>query len=410
MVYRNESSCRACGSQKLEVILSYGETPLADRLLTADQLQSEEVLVPLTLVFCHACSLVQIRETVEPSILFYSDYPYFSSVSPSLLKHFTESAQQIIESRPLNGDSLVIEAASNDGYMLKEFLRQGVPVLGIDPSEAPVRIAQAAGVDTLCTFFTKDLAQQLRDEGKLADVFLANNVLAHVADLNGFVEGIKLVLKETGLAVLEMHYVVSMIDHCEFDTVYHQHMCNFSVTSLDRLFRKHGLFINAAERIPTYGGSLRVFVEHHESPSESVKSLLREESERGVDGIGYFKDFAARALQIKKDAIELLQSLKTQGCHIAGYGAAAKATTFITFLGIDSGLIEYIADLNEFKQGRYLSHFHIPIVPPQKLVQDKPDYTIIMAWNFAEEIIRQQREYQEQGGKFIIPIPEVRVV
>ena len=410
MVYQNETACRACGSQDLEVILPYGETPLADRLLTPDQLQSEEVLVPLTLVFCHNCSLVQIRETVEPAILFYSDYPYFSSVSPSLLKHFTESAQRIIESRPLNGESLVIEAASNDGYMLKEFLRQGIPVLGIDPSEAPVRIAQAAGVNTMCTFFTKDLARQLRSEGKLADVFLANNVLAHVADLNGFVEGIKLVLKETGLAVLEMHYVVSMIDHCEFDTVYHQHMCNFSVTSLDRLFRKHGLFINAAERIPTYGGSLRVFVEHHESPSESVKRLLREESERGVDGIGYFKDFAARALQIKKDAIELLQSLKAQGCRIAGYGAAAKATTFIAFLGIDSSLIEYIADLNDFKQGRYLSHYHIPIVPPRRLLEDRPDYTMILAWNFAEEIMRQQGEYREQGGKFIIPIPNVRVV
>lgn len=410
MVYRNETACRACGSPDLEVILSYGETPLADRLLTPDQLQSDEVLVPLTLVFCHECSLVQIRETVEPAILFYSDYPYFSSVSPSLLKHFTDSARQIIQSRSLNADSLVIEAASNDGYMLKEFLRQGIPVLGIDPSEAPVRIAQAAGVDTMCKFFTRDLAQQLRSEGKLADVFLANNVLAHVADLNGFVEGIKLVLKDTGLAVLEMHYVVSMIDHCEFDTVYHQHMCNFSLTALDRLFRKHGLFINAAERIPTYGGSLRVFIEHHESPGDSVKTLLREEAERGVDQILYFRDFAARALQIKKDAIELLQSLKARGYRVAGYGAAAKATTFIAFLGIDSDALEYIADLNEFKQGRYLSHYHIPIVPPQKLVEDNPDYTMILAWNFADEIMRQQSEYREQGGKFIIPIPNVRVV
>jgi SAM-dependent methyltransferase len=410
MLYRNETHCRACGSQDLEEILSYGKTPLADRLLTPDQLQFDEILVPLTLVYCQDCSLVQIRETVDPAVLFYSDYPYFSSVSPSLLEHFTGSARQIIESRSLSENSLVIEAASNDGYMLKEFLRQGIPVLGIDPSEAPVRTAQALGVNTLCTFFSKELAVQLRSEGKLADVFLANNVLAHVADLNGFVEGIKLLLKDSGLAVLEVHYVVAMIDHCEFDTVYHQHMCIFSVTSLDRLFRSHGLFINAVQRVPTYGGSLRLFIEHHEAPNESVNEILGEEARQGVDQIGYYIDFAARSVEIKTEVTELLESLNVEGQSLAGYGAAAKATTFLSFLEIDPRRISYIVDLNEFKQGRFLSHFHIPILPPQKLVEDVPDYTLILAWNFAEEIIRQQAEYQKLGGKFIVPIPEVRVV
>jgi len=404
--------CRSCGGRDLHPVLDLGVMPLADRLpRTPPDPATPEPRFPLEVACCPACSLVQLLHTVDPGTLFRDDYPYHSSFSDHLLAHAREHARELVVRRELGPDSLVVEIASNDGYLLRWFAEAGIPVLGVEPAEGPAASAESIGIPTRCDFFTERLAGSLADELGPADVVLASNVLAHVPDPDDLVAGIRRLLRPGGVAVLEFPYVRDLVEQCEFDTIYHEHMCYFSMTALDALFRRHHLVPADVRRIPIHGGSLRLTVAPG-SPraigGSTVQALLAEERAEGIDRPEWLADFAGRVDELRARLRSLLDGLHADGRRVAGYGAAAKGAILLNAIGAGPQLVSFVVDRNVHKQGRWMPGVGIPIDAPERLLREQPDDVIILPWNFRDEIMAQQAEYRRRGGRFIVPVPTPR--
>ena len=393
------------------MVLDLGAMPLANGLLGPDDLERPEARFPLALAFCPRCSLAQITETVPPEAMF-RDYAYFSSVSDQMVEHARAIADRMIDRLGLGPGSLAVEVASNDGYLLQHYLARGVPVLGIDPARNIADVANARGIRTIAEFFGPELAAELHRTGQEADVIHANNVFAHVPDLHGFVSGIATILKPGGIVVIETPYVGDLVRRLEFDTIYHEHVFYYSLTSLTNVLAGHDLIVTDVERMAIHGGSLRVFAAHAGSavPDPAVAALLAEEDALGVASLGYFNAFAAQVRALGDELRGVLSDIKAQGGSIAGYGAAAKGAVLLNAFGIGGETIDFVADRSPHKQGRSMPGVRIPVVPAEHLLAAMPDACLLLSWNFADEILAQQSEYRARGGRFVIPVPRVTIV
>lgn len=404
--------CRSCGEANFIPVLDLGMTPLANSLLTAEQLTTHEPSFPLNVVMCSACSLVQLDYTVPPESMF-SNYVYFSSFSTTMLDHAKTLVNQVVAERKLGAQHRVIEIASNDGYLLQYYKQAGVEVLGIEPAQNIAQVAQEQkGIPTLTEFFGQSLADRLAADGTLADVIHGHNVMAHVPDINGFVGGLKTILKPEGVIVIEAPYLKNLLDEIEFDTIYHEHIFYFSLTALTQVFARHGLTIFDVVRVPIHGGSLRIFAAHSQAqqPRQRVIDLLAEEAAWGVSSVRGYEAFSQRVTHLKQTLLETLHTLKAQGKRIVVYGASAKGSTLLNTFGIDGELLDFVVDRSTVKQGLYTPGTHLLIRPPSVLLEEQPEAVLLLTWNFAEEILAQQAEYIARGGTFIIPLPEVRIV
>ena len=409
---RRAMACFSCGGQDLRLVLSLGRTPLANSLITEASLDSTDLTFPLELAFCPACALVQITETVPPETLF-RDYLYFSSFSETMVSHAERIATRLISLRGLSDRDLVVEVASNDGYLLQFYKKAGVQVVGIEPARNVAKVAiEERGIPTETEFFGDAFARRLAESGRRAAVVHANNVLAHVPDQNGFVTGIRTVLTTGGIAVIEVPYVRDLIDHLEFDTIYHEHLCYYSLTALDCLFHRNGLTIVDVERLSIHGGSLRIFAAPgaDNQKAGSVRALLEEERRLGMTEFSYYAEFADKVRRLRGSLVNVLSGLKADGKRIAAYGASAKGSTLLNYFGIGRETLDFVVDRSTYKRGRYMPGVRLPIYAPSKLLEAMPPFTLLLTWNFRDEILVQQAEYCRRGGQFIVPVPEVKFV
>jgi SAM-dependent methyltransferase len=401
--------CRACNHTDLIKILDLGFTPLANSLLSKQQLDELEFTAPLAVVLCQSCNLLQLDCTVPPEKLF-RNYAYFSSFSETMLKHARDLSSNLLTARRLNEHSFVVEIASNDGYLLENYNKAGIATLGIEPAFNIAEVARSRGIETISEFFDVQLAQKLAAEKGKADVIHAHNVMAHVPDINSMLQGLHILLKDTGVAVIEVPYAVKMIDRVEFDTIYHEHIFYFTVTALNNLFKQNSLVLADIEEVEIHGGSLRLFVTKKGQSSSAVADLLAQEHVLGFDNLGGYKTFAKQVDSLKHDLISLLTNLKKSGKTIAVYGAAAKGSTLLNFCQLGQDIFDFAVDRSTAKQGLFMPGIKLPIYNPSELMKQKPDYVLLLTWNFAEEILRQQADYIRAGGQFIVPIPSPKIL
>jgi hypothetical protein len=404
--------CRSCGSGSGILILDLGSHPLANNLLTNSSQVEHEPKFPLELFVCQDCRLIQIGSIVPPVNLF-SEYVYFSSFSDTMLDHSRRAATEYIQQWDLKrGNPLVVEVASNDGYMLKNFVREGIRCLGVEPAVNIAEVAIAAGVPTLEAFFGHSTAQQIVEQHGRADLVMGSNVFAHAPEINDFVAGLAVLISDQGRIALEFPYAMDFLAKNEFDTIYHEHVFYFSLTALLPVFRRHGLEIIDVQRIPIHGGSIRLIACHQAAHTvqDTVQEFLDQETEVGVLTDEFYLAFSSRVEKVKKSLCETLNRLNQEGKRIAAYGASAKGSTLLNSLEAPASHIEFIVDRSSYKHGKLSPGMHLPIYPPERLLTNPPDYVLLLTWNFKEEILKQQTAFRENGGKFIIPIPEVQIV
>jgi SAM-dependent methyltransferase len=393
--------------------LDLGKTPLANSFLSESDLQKDEQFFPLEVYVCNECYLVQLKQFKTPNEIF-SEYAYFSSYSSSFLKHVENYVEMILKRFNFNKSSLVVELASNDGYLLQYFKKKQIPVLGIEPAENVAKSAIKNSIPTIIDFFSEGLATNLKNDGKQTDLIIANNVLAHVPELNKFVKGIKILLKDNGIATIEFPHLLNLIEKNQFDTIYHEHFSYFSLFTAMKVFSYHNLEVFDVEEIPTHGGSLRLYVKHttnnHLSVTSNVKMILDKEHRYGLDDIITYKNFSNRVIEVKEKLYEFLLASKKSGKKVVGYGAPAKGNTLLNFCKIDQSMLPYTVDKSVYKQGLYLPGTHIPIMSLEEIKKSKPKYLLILPWNLQEEIVTEMSFIREWGGKFIIPIPKIQVI
>lgn len=407
-----KTTCRVCTKNTLKKVLTLGPTPLANAFLTEEQANIGEKFYPLDLYFCTSCGFLQLGHVVAPQILF-KDYVYVSSTSKVFITHFEEFAKHVYSKLHLNKDSFVIDIGSNDGILLKSFKKLGTKVLGIEPAENIAKLARGEGIDTVSEYFSTKLATTVSKKYGKADVITANNVFAHIDDLDEVIKGLQILLKDTGVFIMEAPYLIDFLQKRYFDLVYHEHLSYWSIDALQTLFKRFHMTVFHVEKVGVHGGSIRVFVKKEKGilpMDKSVGIFLAKEKKMKLKNIETYLDFSNKVYENKVKLLLLLEKIKSQGKTIAAYGAPAKGNTLLNYFSIGTETLDFVIDDSKFKQGLFTPGKHIPVVSSQTLYDKKPDYVLLLAWNFAESIIKTHEKYKKAGGKFIIPVPKPKII